>query len=111
MEISRKEEGGIAFVTIKGRLDADNASQAEKTVNSVLEGNADRILFDLGALDYLSSAGLRVLLGAAKEMKRRDGKIVLCSLTEFVKEIFEVSGFEALIPIADSVDSGVKFLS
>jgi anti-anti-sigma factor len=111
MEISRKEEGGIVFVTIKGRLDADNAVEAEKTVNNVLEGDTNRILFDLSALDYLSSAGLRVLLGAAKEMKRRDGKIVLCSLTEFVKEIFEVSGFEALIPIEDSVDSGLKVLS
>lgn len=111
MEISRKEKGGVVFVTIKGRLDADNAMEAEKTVNSVLEGNTNRILFDLGALDYLSSAGLRVLLSAAKEMKRRDGKIVLCSLTEFVREIFEVSGFESLIPIEDSVDSGLKALS
>ena len=67
--------------------------------------------FDLGALDYLSSAGLRVLLSAAKEMRRRDGKIVLCALTQFVKEIFEVSGFEALIPIEASVESGVKVLS
>lgn len=111
MEIIQKEENGIVFVTIKGRLDADSALEAEKTVENALEGDIDRMLFDLGALDYLSSAGLRVLLSAAKEIKRRDGKIVLCSLTQFVKEIFEVSGFESLIPIADSVDSGVKVLS
>jgi len=65
----------------------------------------------LGALDYLSSAGLRVLLSAAKEVRRREGKIVLCALTEFVKEIFEVSGFESLIPIEDSVESGMKLLA
>lgn len=111
MEIIQKEENGIVFVTIKGRLDADSALEAEKTVENVLQGDIDRMLFDLGALDYLSSAGLRVLLSAAKEIKRRDGKIVLCSLTQFVKEIFEVSGFESLIPIADSVDLGVKVLS
>ena len=111
MEIIQKEENGIVFVTIKGRLDADSALEAEKTVENALEGDIDRMLFDLGALDYLSSAGLRVLLSAAKEIKRRDGKIVLCSLTQFVKEIFEVSGFESLVPIADSVDSGVKVLS
>jgi anti-anti-sigma factor len=111
MEIIQKEENGIVFVTIKGRLDADSALEAEKTVENALEGDIDRMLFDLGALDYLSSAGLRVLLSAAKEIKRRDGKIVLCSLTQFVKEIFEVSGFESLIPIADSVESGVKVLS
>ena len=111
MEINLKEEGGIAIVAVKGRLDADSASEAEKTVNGILEGDTNRMLFDLGALDYLSSAGLRVLLSAAKEIKRRDGKIVLCSLNAFVKEIFEVSGFESLIPLADSVESGIKVLS
>jgi anti-anti-sigma factor len=111
MEIIQKEESGIVFVTIKGRLDADSALEAEKTVNDALEGETDRMLFDLAALEYLSSAGLRVLLSAAKEIKRREGKIVLCSLTEFVKEIFEVSGFEFLIPITESVESGLEVLS
>jgi anti-anti-sigma factor len=111
MEISQEQEGGIVYITIKGRLDADSAQEAEKTVNEALGSDTTKLLFDLGALDYLSSAGLRVLLSAAKEIRRRDGKIVLCALTQFVKEIFEVSGFEALIPIEDSVESGVAVLS
>ena len=111
MEINHKQAGGIVYVTIKGRLDADSALEAEKTVSDAFAGDTKKLLFDLGALDYLSSAGLRILLSAAKEIKRRDGKIVLCALTQFVKEIFEVSGFEALIPIEDSVESGVKILS
>jgi anti-anti-sigma factor len=111
MDISQKQEGGIVYITIKGRLDADSAQEAEKTVNEALGGDTSKLLFDLGALDYLSSAGLRVLLSAAKEIRRRDGKIVLCALTQFVKEIFEVSGFEALIPIEASVESGIKVLS
>jgi anti-sigma B factor antagonist/stage II sporulation protein AA (anti-sigma F factor antagonist) len=44
-------------------------------------------------------------------MRRKDGKIVLCALNEFVKEIFEVSGFQSLIPIAESVESGIQELS
>ena len=64
--------------------------------------------FDLEFLEYLSSAGLRVILGAAKEMKRRDGKFVLCALNAYVKEVFEVSGFGAIIPIAESVEAGIK---
>ena len=111
MKIEQKQEGGIVYITIKGRLDADSAMDAEKTVNDALGEDTNKLLFDLGELDYLSSAGLRVLLSAAKEVRRRDGKIVLCSLTEFVKEIFEVSGFESLIPIEDSVESGLKVLS
>jgi len=111
MEITQKEENGIVFISIKGRLDADSAPEAEKVVKKALEGQTNHVLFNLGALEYLSSAGLRVLLSAAKEMRRRDGKIVLCSLNEFVKEIFEVSGFQSLIPIADSVEAGIKVLS
>jgi len=111
MEITQQEENGIVSIAIKGRLDADSSPEAEKVVKQALEGPTTRVLFNLGALEYLSSAGLRVLLSAAKEMRRREGKIVLCALNEFVKEIFEVSGFQSLIPIADSVESGLEILS
>ena len=111
MEISQKEENGIVSIAIKGRLDADSSLEAEKVVKEVLGGETNKLLFNLGELEYLSSAGLRVLLSAAKEMRRRDGKIVLCDLNEFVKEIFEVSGFQSLIPITESVKSGIEALS
>ena len=111
MEITQQEENGIVSIAIKRRLDADSSPEAEKVVKEALEGQTTRVLFNLGALEYLSSAGLRVLLSVAKEMRRREGKIVLCSLNEFVKEIFEVSGFQSLIPIVDSVESGIEVLS
>ncbi|MBW2439410.1 MAG: STAS domain-containing protein [Deltaproteobacteria bacterium] len=111
MEISQKEENGIVSIAIKGRLDADSSLEAEQVVKEALGGDTNRLLFNLGELEYLSSAGLRVLLSAAKEMRRRDGKIVLCALNEFVKEIFEVSGFQSLIPITESVESGIEALS
>ncbi len=111
MEISQKEENGILSFTIIGRLDADSSPEAEKVVHDALESQTTRVLFDLASLEYLSSAGLRVLLSTAKEMRRRDGKFVLCSLNEFVKELFDVSGFQSLIPIADSVESGIEMLS
>ncbi len=111
MEIIQKEENGIVSIAINGRLDADSSPEAEKVVKDAIKDQTTRILFNLASLEYLSSAGLRVLLGAAKEMRRRDGKIVLCALNEFVKEIFEVSGFQSLIPITDTVEAGVDVLS
>ena len=111
MEIIQKEENGIVSIAIIGRLDADSSPEAEKVVKDAIKDQTTRILFNLASLEYLSSAGLRVLLGAAKEMRRRDGKIVLCALNEFVKEIFEVSGFQSLIPITGSVESGIESLS
>ena len=111
MEIIQKEENGIVSIAIKGRLDADSSPEAEKVVKDAIKDQTTRVLFNLASLEYLSSAGLRVLLGAAKEMRRKDGKIVLCALNEFVKEIFEVSGFQSLIPITDTVESGIEILS
>jgi anti-anti-sigma factor len=95
----------------KGTTGCRLFSGSWKVVKEALKGQTTRLLFDLSALEYLSSAGLRVLLTAAKEMRRKDGKLVLCSLNEFVKEIFEVSGFQSLIPIVDSVESGIEVLS
>jgi len=108
MEISHKEENGIAFLAFKGRLDGTSAVEAEEILNTIFKGENSRLLFDFEFLEYLSSAGLRVVLGAAKEIKRRDGKFVLCALNSYVKEVFEVSGFGAIIPIADSVEAGIK---
>ena len=108
MEINQKEENGIVFLAFKGRLDGTSAPEAEQAVKNILDAENNRLLFDLALLEYLSSAGLRVILGAAKEMKRRDGKFVLCSLNAYVKEVFEVSGFGAIIPIADTVEAGIK---
>jgi anti-sigma B factor antagonist/stage II sporulation protein AA (anti-sigma F factor antagonist) len=51
---------------------------------------------------------LRVILGAAKEMRRREGKVALAGLNQYVYEIFEVSGFKSLIPIKDTVEEGLK---
>lgn len=111
MEISQKEENGIVFLAFNGRLDGTSAPEAEKMIQKILDDNKTRLILDFEFLEYLSSAGLRVVLGAAKEMKRRGGKFVLCSLNAYVKEVFEVSGFGAIIPIAESVEEGVKMIS
>jgi len=111
MGIIQKEEYGITYLKIKGRMDTAVAIEAEKAIDKILKGNTNRLLFDLEDLEYLSSYGLLIILNAAKKIKMMDGKIVLCSLIENVKEIFDICGFGANIPIADSVESGIKVLS
>jgi len=111
MEIHNRVESGILIIGIDGRLDAATAPVAEGEIKKLLEGEQNRLLFDLSALDYLSSGGLRVILGAAKEIKRRGGKVALAALTQYVYEIFDVSGFTSMIPIKDSVEDGLKDLA
>jgi anti-anti-sigma factor len=111
MDINNRVENGVLIVTIEGRLDAANAPVAEGEIKKALEGEQNRLLFDLSELEYLSSGGLRVILGAAKEIRRRDGKVALAALKDYVYEIFEVSGFTAMIPIKDTVEEGITEVS
>jgi len=110
MDIHHVKEGEITIITINGRLDGATAPVAEETIEKILKGDCSRMLFDFSELDYLSSVGLRILLMAAKELKQKEGKMVLCSLADYVKEIFEISGFDSLIPISDTVELGIKRL-
>ena len=111
MEIQNKVENGVLIVTIDGRLDAANAPVAEDEIKKALGEEQNRLLFDLSELEYLSSGGLRVILGAAMEIRRREGKVALAALKEYVYEIFEISGFNAMIPIKDTLEEGLTEVS
>ena len=80
----------------------------EKKIFEVIDDGTRSVVVDFASLDYISSAGLRVLLKAAKELKRSDGKIVLCSMKDYIKEVFEIAGFVSLFPITSSVGDAVK---
>ena len=110
MDIEHSKEGEITIVTVNGRLDATTAPVADKTIKKILKKDCLRMIFDFSTLDYLSSGGLKVILGTAKELRRKEGQIVLCSLSNWVKEIFEVSGLNSLIPITESLESGIAQL-
>jgi anti-sigma B factor antagonist len=108
MEIVHKEQGDIFIVSISGSLDAQSSGVAEKELDILFKKSKYRFLFDLSGMEYLSSTGLRVLLALTKQVKQMGGKIVLCRLAPFIKEIFEVSGFTSFIPIHESVEEGLK---
>ena len=108
MKIEQSERDGVTCLAIQGRLDADSAPEAEPVVKAILNEKKPNLLFDLSGMEYISSAGLRVILLAVKDMRNRKGKVVLCGLTPYVKEIFDVSNFSSIIPITDSVEAGLQ---
>ena len=97
MTIQKKSEGGKLTIALEGRLDTTTAPQLEAELRTSLEGVTD-LTFDLGALDYISSAGLRVLLSAQKIMNRQ-GEMVVRNASEDLMEIFEVTGFVDILTI------------
>jgi stage II sporulation protein AA (anti-sigma F factor antagonist) len=107
MEIDTKKEKNATVVSVKGRLDAVSSPVFEKELAGLMiEGGKDFVI-DFAQLDYISSAGLRVILATAKNLKKREGRLFLCSLQEMVREVFEVSGFTTIIPIHESVESAL----
>lgn len=83
-----------------GRLDSATAGALEKPLLDLFAEPGARVLLDFGALSYVSSAGLRVVLMAAKKAREVKGRLVLCGLQPHVAEVFEMSGFARILEIA-----------
>ena len=111
MKIIQEEKKGIVCVIVKGRMESELAQQLEKAIKEIIAKDRRHLLVDLSALEYLRSSVLRVILNAIKEINQKSGRVVLCCLNGYVKEIFEVNRFKDTIIITDSVESGLRELS
>ena len=101
MEISTRTSNDIHIVSIAGSLDNGTSPDAQKALDSVLAG-AKKVAMDFSNLDYISSAGLRVLLGAAKKMRASGGSLRMFGLNQSVREVFEISGFSSILSVYPS---------
>ncbi len=99
MEIRKSKEGEIVVIEPEGRIDATSAHDFEEAVVGELTEGTRRFVIDFGSVEYISSAGLRVLLMLGKKLGGKDEKLVLCSLNDSVKEVFGIAGFTAVYNI------------
>ena len=97
MTIEKKVNGTALEIALEGRLDTMTAPELEAELNKSL-GSADSLTLDFSKLEYISSAGLRVLLSAHKAMSGKGGMKVT-NVNEIVKEVFEVTGFADILNI------------
>jgi anti-anti-sigma factor len=99
MEFSQEQTGHTVVVTLAGRLDGGAAPAAEASFARVLAADPPHLAVDLSKLDYISSAGLRVLLVVARKAQQARRKVVLFALLPTVREIFSISGFDKIFSI------------
>ena len=97
LNINKTIENGKAAFSLEGRLDTVSAPELEAELKDALDGVSELTL-DLEKLEYISSAGLRVLLAAQKEMNKR-GTMKIAHVGETIMEIFEVTGFSEILTI------------
>jgi len=108
MDITETKHDQYSVFKLNGRLDSNTAMGFEQKLFDCIENGTQRLILDFEELDYISSAGLRVILKATKSLKGADGKLVLCEMQDYVKEVFEISGFDSFLPIEATLDDAVK---
>jgi anti-anti-sigma factor len=108
IEIEKETRGSILILRIKGRLDTITSPAAERQIFDFIGTGQHHLLLDFKEMNYLSSAGMRMLLSTAKKLKALSGKLVLCSLTENVGDILRMSGFDHVLAITKSEEEALK---
>jgi anti-sigma B factor antagonist len=97
MQVTSISRGGVQALALSGRLDAASAGQVAEPLEALLTSGERRVLLDLGGVDYVSSAGLQVLLRAAKLADAEGARLVLCGVKAYVLEVLQIVGFAALL--------------
>jgi anti-anti-sigma factor len=114
MELQSQRNGTTNVLRPTGRIDHGNSEDFLRAIEphlALCSADKDRLVFDLSALEYISSAGLRCFMLAAKQARAQGGVIVIAALRPVVKEIFEISRFTLLFEVFDSVTAAVDAVS
>jgi anti-sigma B factor antagonist len=108
MEVKIEKIEDIYIFSLEGNLDSNTSGDLEKKLIPVIDANNTKFILDFSQLHYISSAGLRVLLSAAKKLNQFKGKLILCSVKKDIKEVFEVAGLMPIFPICDNPEEAAR---
>ena len=102
MIITTEKQDGLSIVMINGRVDGATAPALESDLSAIIQGGDSRVLLDCDQMNYISSAGLRVFLLAAKRCKQAGGLLSISSLQPSCKAVIEMGGFHTIIDCYDT---------
>lgn len=111
MEIEKKGvDKDAVLLSVKGRIDERTARQFDKQMAELINNGGSCFIVNLSEVDYINSAGLRSILISSKKLQLKAGRIFLANLQESVKQVFQISGFDSIIPIFDSMEDALAVL-
>lgn len=108
MEITTNWEDNIMVVKLRGRLDTNASMEFEQQVDEAIKFRKENMILDFSELEYICSSGLRVIIQAAKKLKSLQGELVLCCMEDYIKEVFEISGFDAFLKICSTKEEATN---
>ena len=107
MNVNIKADGNIVIISIEGSIDSKTAGDLQSQImEKVSETN--NVLLDLTKVDYVSSAGLRVLLMIYRQIKSKNGKVILVGVSEEIRDVMSMTGFINFFEITDNIDNALK---
>lgn len=107
MDMREGVAGEVTILEVGGRIDSTTALALGEKLAGAMATPKRRLVLDLARIEYVSSAGFRVLLLAARRAEESDGRFVLCSLSGKVRQLFDLGGFLDLFPISASREEGI----
>ena len=107
MKIVSRDDSSATIISVKGRIDAMTSPDFENYLSNLLKQEKNNLIINLGELEYISSAGLRVILSVAKTVKANQGNLLFCGLQGSAKEIFEISGFCSILQVLDTEEEAL----
>ena len=110
MDMKHEIRGDALILKPARRIDSSTAKAFEEQAGALIDGGPKKVVIDFSGLDYISSAGLRVVLTAAKKVKASGGGLTLCGLQGNIKEVIEVSGFASILGAHVGVDEAITAL-
>ena len=99
---------GFVILDLMGHFDTETSPEVEAELNQLLDNEVNKIIINLSAVDYISSAGLRVLLATLKRLNKNDGILRIFGLNETVQEIFDISGFSVIFDLFKDEKKALK---
>ncbi len=99
MEIAVTDAGEVKVIRIDGHLDTQTSPDAQAQLTQLIDQGATKLVVNFETLEYISSAGLGVLLAVAKQLKGNSGELRVCGLHEVVQEVFDISGFTTILTV------------
>jgi anti-anti-sigma factor len=110
MEVTTRELGGCTVLRVAGRLDAASVAAFDNDFDACIARGLKDFVLDFSALDYISSAGLRSVLGVKKKLKAIGGDVAIAGLAGVVKEIFVISGIDTLLSVKGTAEEAAASL-
>ena len=111
VELQADQVEGVLLISVVGRIDGTNAQEFHKSLDEEISGSDSPVVLDLEKLSYISSAGLRSILLTAKTLQDRNTGFMLCSLSDHIKEIFEIAGFDKIIDVLESRSDAITAIT